>query len=298
MSDVRQAKLRITPAAGGPPVQRAVHGALRLSDSAFTALTFLAVCVAFLFLLLPICVSTMMAFDSRTYLGPLPPQGFSLQWFERLFSDPYYIDGFKTSLAVSGVAILVSTIAGVSTAVFLNARKFPGSDAVAAFIVSPLIVPPVVIGFALLLFLARMGVISGFPRLICGHVILTFPYLVRATLAGLVGIDRSYTEVALSLGATERQAFREIVFPLARTGIIAGMVFGLAVSFDDVSVSMFLTDPTTYTLPVALISQMRASFDLTIAAVATILVAFTVIVIVVLDRLIGLNRVIGQGIYK
>jgi putative spermidine/putrescine transport system permease protein len=251
-----------------------------------------------LFLAAPIAITALMAFDSRTYFGSFPPQGFSVQWFDALFSNADYLQGFETSMIVSGIAVAVSTVAGVSAAVFLSSRTFWGRDAIMTFLVSPLIVPPVVIGFALLMFLAKLGLISGLPRLICGHIILTFPYLVRATLAGLVGIDRSLREAALNLGATEREVFREITFPLARTGIIAGIIFGFAVSLDDVSVSMFLTDPTTFTLPVALVSQMRASFDLTLAAVSLVLVVFTILMIVLLDRLIGLNRVVGQGIYK
>ena len=77
-----------------------------------------------------------------------------------------------------------------------------------------------------------------------------------------------------------------------------GAVFAFAVSMDDVAVSIFLTDSTTYTLPVALISVMRANFDLTIAAVAVMLVVFTVVLIICLDRLVGLDRIVGQGIYR
>ena len=82
-------------------------------------------------------------------------------------------------------------------------------------------------------------------------------------MAGLAGIDRSLTEAALILGATERRAFWDVTFPLARTGIVSGAIFAFAVSMDDVAVSIMLTDATTYTLPIALISSMRANFDLT-----------------------------------
>ena len=121
---------------------------------------------------------------------------------------------------------------------------------------------------------------------------------VRATLAGLVGIRPSFTEAALSLGANERQAFWKVTFPLARTGIVAGAVFAFAFSFDDVAVSLFLVDPGSVTLPVALVSMMRANFDLTIAAASVLLMGFTVVLIFVLDRVVGLDTVVGQGIYR
>jgi putative spermidine/putrescine transport system permease protein len=154
----------------------------------------------------------------------------------------------------------------------------------------------VVIGFALLVFLAYAGIFDGFARLVCGHVILTLPYAIRATLASLAGLDPGLREAAMSLGATERQAFWRITFPLARTGIVAGSIFGFAVSLDDVAVSMFLTDSTTYTLPVALVSNMRASFDLTIAAASILIITVNVVLVVVLDRVVGINRILGQGL--
>ena len=158
--------------------------------------------------------------------------------------------------------------------------------------------PPVVIGFALLLFLSQLGLINGFARLLCGHIIITVPYTIRATLAGLAGIDRSLTEAALILGATERRAFWDVTFPLARTGIVSGAIFAFAVSMDDVSVSIMLTDAKTYTLPIALISSMRANFDLSIAAASVMLMLLTLVLILILEKFVGLNRAIGQGVFR
>ena len=134
--------------------------------------------------------------------------------------------------------------------------------------------------------------------MLCGHIIITVPYTIRATLAGLGGIDRSMTEAALVLGATERRAFWDVTLPLARTGILSGTIFALAVSLDDVSVSIMLTDARTYTLPVALISSMRANFDLSIAAASVMLMLLTVTLILILDKAVGLNRAIGQGVFR
>jgi putative spermidine/putrescine transport system permease protein len=176
--------------------------------------------------------------------------------------------------------------------------SFAGREVLTSLFLSPLVVPPVVTGLALLLFLAHMGLINGFGRLLCGHIIITIPYTIRTTLAGLAGIDRSLTEAALTLGATERHAFWEITFPLARTGIVSGAIFALAVSLDDVSVSIMLTDANTYTLPIALVSSMRANFDLSIAAASVMLMLLTVVLILILERAVGLNRAIGQGVFR
>jgi putative spermidine/putrescine transport system permease protein len=157
----------------------------------------------------------------------------------------------------------------------------------------------VVVVFGLLMFMTQiLGIADGFLRILAGHVIITIPYMMRATLASLTGIKSTLPEAALILGANERQAFWDVTFPLARTGIITGCIFTFAVSLDDVAVSLFLYDAHTVTLPVALITYMRASFDLSVAAVAVFLSAVTVLLIVVLDRLVGLDRIVGQGVYR
>ena len=250
------------------------------------------------FLIVPLLVAGLLAFDARDYLGPLPPPGLSLHWFEKLFSQDYVVAGLSTSLQIAVLATLVNVVIGTAAAVGLERGEFRGKGVIMAAFLSPLIVPAVVTGFALLLFLSKIGVISGFPRLLAGHIIITLPYALRATLASLIGRDKRLTEAALILGATERQAFWSVTLPLIRTGIVTGAIFTFAFSMDDVAVSLFLTDPTTYTLPVALVSNMRASFDLTIAAAAVLLVGITAILIIILERLVGFDRLIGQGIFR
>lgn len=253
---------------------------------------------ALFFLFVPILVSIAMSFDARSFLGPFPPSEFSLRWYDAFFTNDQYLDGLKTSLIIAVIAAVISTAIGVSAALVLDQYEFSGKDALASFFLSPLVVPAVVIGFALLIFFSVVGVYDGFFRLLGGHIIITIPYTIRTTLAGLVGIRRTLVEAALSLGATERQAFWKVTFPLARTGIVTGMIFAFAFSMDDVAVSLFLTDPTAFTLPVALITMMRANFDLAIAAAAVLLVMFTLVLMLVLDRIVGLDRLIGQGIYR
>jgi putative spermidine/putrescine transport system permease protein len=250
------------------------------------------------FLVFPLVVSVSMSFDARSYLGPFPPPELSFRWYVHFFSDAYYLHGLKNSLVLASIAALISTIAGVSAAVVIDRYEFPGKQALSTLFLSPLVVPAVVIGFALLMFFALLGIFEGFVRLAAGHIIITIPYTVRTTLASLVGIRATLTEAALGLGANERQAFWDVTVPLAKTGILAGAVFAFAFSLDDVAVSLFLSDPNTYTLPVAMISMMRAKFDMTISAAAVLLVVVTLVLLVLLDRIVGLDRLIGQGVYR
>lgn len=270
----------------------------RLGDRLGAALTATLVTLSFAFLALPLLVTTLMAFDARSYLGPLPPPALSLHWFTKLFEQDDVVSSLRTSLTVATITTLVTAVAGTAAALALVRGRFPGREALHAAFLSPLVVPPVVIGFGLLLFLARAGLVHGMERLIVGHLVITLPYAIRASIASLGGYDTRLTEAALVLGANERQAFRQVTLPLIRTGIVTGAIFAFAISMDDVSVSLFLSDASATTLPVTLISNMRASFDLTIAAAAVVLMAVTIALIVLLDRLVGFDRVIGQGLFR
>jgi putative spermidine/putrescine transport system permease protein len=270
----------------------------RALDNGFRVVGLLMMGLIVCFLITPIVVTTIMAFDARAYLGPLPPPALSFRWFQKFFSDDYFLKGLATSVELACASVTITLCIGVATAFAVDRMSFRGKDALISVFLSPLIVPPVVTGFALLLFLSQLGLINGFARLLCGHVIITVPYTIRATLAGVAGLDRSLTEAALILGATERRAFWDVTFPLARTGIISGAIFAFAVSMDDVSVSIMLTDAKTYTLPIALISSMRANFDLSIAAASVMLMLLTLVLILILEKSVGLNRAIGQGVFR
>jgi putative spermidine/putrescine transport system permease protein len=270
----------------------------RLIDDACRLIGLLLIGIIVSFLITPIIVTTIMAFDARAYLGPLPPPALSLRWFAQFFSDDYFLRGLSTSVQLAILSVAIALSVGVATAFAVERTSFAGKELLISLFLSPLLVPPIVTGFALLLFLSHLGLISGFARLLCGHIIITVPYTIRATLAGLSGIDRSLTEAALSLGATERHAFWDVTLPLARTSIVSGAIFAFAVSMDDVAVSIMLTDATTYTLPVALISSMRANFDLSIAAASVMLMLVTLALILILEKFVGLNRVVGQGVFR
>lgn len=270
----------------------------RLSDRILGGAMVAMLALVLAFLVTPLLITCLLAFDSRSFLGPLPPPALSLRWFEKLASLGYVATGLATSLKIAVLATVIDVLVGTAAAVALDRGGFRGRGLLMAAFLSPLIVPAVVIGLALLLFLSRIGVVDGFTRLLCGHVVITLPYVVRTVLASLAGRDRRLTEAALVLGATERQAFWSVTLPLIRSGMVTGAVFAFAVSLDDVAVSMFLTDPSTYTLPVALVGSMRASFDLSIAAAAVLLMAITAVLIIVLERFVGFDRLLGQGLFR
>ena len=270
----------------------------RMIDDFWRVVVAVLLALTLLFLIGPMIVAILMSFDARGFLGPFPPTSLSLRWYREFFANNSFVDGLKTSLLLACTATLISVALGTMAALALTHYEFRGKTFLSALFLSPLMIPAVVIGLALLIFFSRLGLFNGFARLLCAHVIVTLPFTVRSALAGLAGIRPSLVEAALSLGANHRQAFFDITFPLAKTGILAGCVFAFAYSLDDVAVSLFLYDNNNYTLPIALVSHMRANFDLSVAAAATFLAFTTVVLIVVLDRVIGLDRVVGQGVYR
>ncbi|MFI4986267.1 MAG: ABC transporter permease [Alphaproteobacteria bacterium] len=270
----------------------------RYADDAARLAAILLMIATLVFLVFPLILAVTMSFDARDYLGPFPPRAFSLRWYARFFSDSYFLTGLKFSLVLAVLSTLISSAIGVAAAVAIDGGARGLRALATSLFLAPLIVPGVVVGFALLLFYSRIGLESSFLRLLGGHVLISFPYVLRTTLVALGGIPKPLREAALSLGANERRAFWTITLPLAKTGIAAGAVFAFAFSLDDVAMTLFLTDPYNYTLPVALISMMYSNFDLTIAAAAVLLVGSTLVLMVGLDRLIGLDRVVGAGVYR
>lgn len=250
------------------------------------------------FLIGPVIVAISMSLDARGYLAPFPPTSLSLRWYRAFFANEAFISGLWNSLILGFSATSTSAVIGTMAALAITNYDFRGKGLLSALFLSPLMIPAVVVGLALLVFFSRAGLFNGFFRLFCAHVIVTMPFTMRAALASLTGIKRSLVEAAMSLGANQRQAFWHVTFPIAKTGIFAGCIFAFAYSLDDVAVSLFLYDTRSITLPIALVSQMRANFDLSVAAATTFLAFVTILLIFVLDRLIGLNSVVGRGLYR
>ena len=256
------------------------------------------VIVVLAILIVPVTVTLLMSFDARSYLGPLPPTQFSLQWYQSFFSNSDYIDALRWSFAVTGIAVTVSTVTGMMAAVFLHKRRFYGRDALLIFLLSPFVVPHVVIGFALLMAFSAYGIGDTFLRLVLGHIFLTLPISLRMTLVGLQGLGKSVEEAALTLGARPIRAFFEVTLPLIQQSIFASAVFAASVSFGEVTMTVFLADSDVRTLPVALLAQMVSNIDLTIAAAASVLVAATIAVVLLFDRLVGIERMTGGGVFS
>jgi putative spermidine/putrescine transport system permease protein len=253
------------------------------------ALYRLTILLIYIFLLVPIVVVFLASVSTTSYLT-FPPESLTLKWYGKALTQTQYVDGFKFSLVLAVVTVCISLTIGILAALAITRYSFPGRDFVNAFVLSPLIFPMIIIGIALLQFYSMLKVSGTFFGLVFGHVVITFPYVVRTVSASLYQFDESLEEAAMTLGANRFRTFFKVTLPLIKPGLIAGAIFAFIVSFDNLPVSIFLVGVKETTLPVVIFSYIEYGVDPSIAAVSTILTCLTGLAIFVLEKWIGFGK--------
>ena len=247
---------------------------------------------AVVLLLAPIALVIFLSFGADAY-STVPPTGYSLKWYRNAFVEPEFVTSFWVSIKVAAIVTPVSLVIGTLGAFALHRYRIRGGDALQALFYSPIMIPQVVTGIALLIFLNKVAFYSSFWGIVLGHVIITFPYVVRTVLVALSRYDTALDEASASLGARPIETFRLITLPLIRPGLFAGGLFAFVMSFDDFTVTIFLIGPGTMTLPVAIYQYMEWNLDATVSAVSALLVLMAAMSMLVVERSIGLGRFIG-----
>lgn len=245
-----------------------------------------------IFLVTPILVVIPSAFSNDVAVS-FPPVGFSLKWFVSAATAPGFLHAFGISALVAAVATAVSILIGALAAYALVRYRFPGRSLVELLLLTPLIVPSIVLAIALTMVLGSIGLLGDISGLFVAHVILTLPYAVRVLSGSIRAIDVALEEVSLVLGARPVQVWRLVILPLMAPGLLAASVFGFIMSFDEFSVSFFVAGPGVNTLPIALFNYVEINIDPTVSAVSTVLIALSVIAVAVIERTIGLARMLG-----
>ncbi len=241
------------------------------------------------FLVAPMLVVCLVAFTPEGYLA-LPTRGFSLRWFERLAAYPEFLAAFRTSLLIATASSVVATAFATPAALAIARHRFPGRDIISAFFLAPLMIPPVVLGISFLRFFSVIGIAGTTAGLIVSHVVVVFPFALRMVLAGAAGLDRRIEDAATSLGSSRWTVARRVIVPLVLPGIVSGFVLSFITSFDEVTMTVFISAPSTVTLPVQIFNYIQDSIDPLVCAVSALLILLTVLAMLVLDRLYGLER--------
>jgi putative spermidine/putrescine transport system permease protein len=251
------------------------------------ALAFHAVFVAFI--LAPIIVVCAVAFTSEGYLS-LPTKGFSLRWFKAILDYPEFLRAFRESLWLAALSSTIAIGLAVPAALAIARYRFPGREAMTALFLSPLMIPHVVLGIAFLRFFSQIGLSGSFLGLILSHIIVVLPFALRLVLAASYGIDQRIEHAAISLGANSFVTFRRVTLPLIMPGVVSGWVLAFINSFDEVTMTVFIASPSTTTLPVRLFLYIQDNIDPLVCSISASLILMTAVVMIVLDRLFGLDR--------
>ena len=244
-----------------------------------------------LFMLAPLGVVCLVAFTPENTLS-LPTAGFSLRWFSAVFERADFLDAFYNSLKLAALAASLATLIAVPAGLALTRYRFPGQGFVNGLLLSPIIIPHLVLGVALLRLFALLGVNGSFTWLVFAHVVVITPYVLRLVLAAAIGIDRSAEQAAQSLGAGRITLFCKVTLPMILPGVAGGWLLAFINSFDEVTLSIFVTSPATQTLPVRMYVYATESIDPMMAAVSALVIAVTALTMIALDRVYGLDRVL------
>lgn len=237
-----------------------------------------------LFLILPILIILPISFSAGNMLAfPLP--GFSLRWYETIATTPAWLDAAKNSLVIGASSTALSMILGTMAAIGLSRARFRFKPLIVALVVSPILIPIVITAVGMYFFFVAIGLVGTYPGLILAHTALSVPFVVVTVMATLDGFDTNLMRAAAGLGAPPLTAFRRVMLPIIFPGIASGGLFAFATSFDEIVVTFFLAAPEQRTLPRQIFSGVREYVSPGIAAVATLLIVFSAVLLTTVELL-------------
>lgn len=233
-----------------------------------------------LFMLAPILIVIINSFNASAF-NVWPPQDFTLDWYRKVLNDEGFQKGMLNSMIIGMVSTTVVLLLGLPIAWALTRFKAKGFAAVRLAIFSPLVVPRVAIGFAVFVLFVTLGTATGlrlygtYTGIILAHSMVMLPFVVTILVASLGEVDPIVEEAARDLGATPLQTFFLSVLPQIKGALIIAGILAFITSFDEVEMTLFIVKPAVNTLPIELYHHLDQYQDPSIAAISTLLIAFT-----------------------
>lgn len=243
---------------------------------------------ALAYLALPLVVLVGASLTTTSFLA-FPPRGLTLSWYGKMLGDPSYVSAFLVSTQLAVAATIVAVFLAVPAAIAIARYRFIGRGLFTATLMSPLILPHVVLGAALLQYGGAIGLVRSFPALLVGHVVIIMPFALRAVLPQLSDDQLVLEQASADLGAPPLTTFFLVTLPQIRSGVASGATFAFIASWINVELSIFNTTAELTTIPVQLFNYVQYSIDPTIAAVSGLTIIVAAVVIVLLDLTIGLD---------
>ncbi|MFT4267282.1 MAG: ABC transporter permease, partial [Xenophilus sp.] len=244
----------------------------------------LVVWAILLFLSVPALLMIPLSFGGGSGLA-WPPKGFSLQWYEQMLQSPLWMQALVRSLTVAFGTGVLSMLIGTPAAFLLVRSQMRGKSAMLAFVLSPIIVPRMIIAVGMFYFFARVGLVGTSIGLMLGHTVVAVPYVVMTMMAVLRNYDTRLDLAAQSLGASPMATLRHVTFPILAAGLLSSFLFAFATSFDELTISLFASGGLSATLPKQFWDEVTLQLSPVIAAVSTCLFVFVAVLIWFADRL-------------
>jgi len=219
-----------------------------------------------------------------------PPDGLSLRWYLKIFTIESFRQSFLLSMGLAIFATLAALMLGIPWAYALNRYDLPGAETIRTVVASPIIVPGIIVGLALLRYLVIPLNFTVTMALFLAHTALVLPYAVRVVSSSLNNLRSDMEEAAVLLGCTRLQAFSKVVLPNIRGGVLAAFILGFVTSFNQVPVSLFLSGPGVRTLPIDMLAYMEITYDPSVAALSALLAFMSLAIVYIAERLLGFSR--------
>lgn len=244
--------------------------------------------LVYIFFYAPILVLVIFSFNSGRFVSRW--EGFSLDWYVRLFQNDAIALALRNSLIVAGASTIISTILGTLVAVGMERFDFRGKTALDSVLYLPIIIPDIAMAVMLLLFFAQaaqvLGLVGwrfslGLGTIILAHVAFNISFVAVTVRARLAGFDRSLEEAARDLYANEWATFRHVTLPLILPGILAGALLAFTLSLDDFVVTFFTSGPGSTTLPLRIYSMVKTGITPEINALSTLMLGASMLLVFV-----------------
>jgi putative spermidine/putrescine transport system permease protein len=236
------------------------------------------------FLALPTLFVVPISFTQSGFIE-WPPSGFSTRWCSQVLGSPLWISATLRSLCVGVVVALCATAIATPAAFVLVRRQMRGRTALLVFLLSPMILPHLIIAVALFYLYARIGLVGTSVGLVIGHTVIAVPYVVITVMAVLKSYDQRLDQAAATLGARPSVTMRRITLPLIRAGIISAAIFAFIISFDELTIALFTTGGLTETLPKQMWDDAVMKVSPALAVVSTMMLAFVALMVLAAEWL-------------
>jgi spermidine/putrescine transport system permease protein len=241
--------------------------------------------IVYLFLYFPMVIVLVFSFSpTKTMVGM---QGLTLRWYQDLFADGGLLTALGHSVVIGLSAVCIAVVLGVSGAFFVTRVRFPGKQAFRTLVLLPYILPGIIVGISLLIFIQTFGIRLSWFTVMLGHVSFTVPIVMFQIMARIARMGPNYQAAAMDLGANPVQTFWYVTLPMIRTAIVGAALLAFTVSFDEIVISFFLTGSAWMTLPVFIYGMMRFGLSPKVYAISTIILVLSLALVTLMARYTG-----------